>query len=91
MKGCQLDRDYLKTIPFYLKIVEMVCSIAVWICVGSRAQFALYGGGGFINFCATMTFVATLLLFFLYLFAKIQVIPGPWILIVKPFYFPNFF
>uniref|UniRef100_A0A0X3P3X6 MARVEL domain-containing protein n=1 Tax=Schistocephalus solidus TaxID=70667 RepID=A0A0X3P3X6_SCHSO len=64
-----------------LKIVEIVLTIIVFICVGSSWSFGVHGAGGWINFTAALSLIFSVFFFIIFLFNFIHRLPGPWVLI----------
>lgn len=79
------DRIYLKSIDSILKIVEMVLSLIVFICISSHAWYSLYGGG-WVQFVSISCLITVLILWIFFMLRIIYKLPGPWTLIILIYY-----
>ncbi|VDN15888.1 unnamed protein product [Dibothriocephalus latus] len=64
-----------------LKIVEIVLTIIIFICVGSSFSFGASAAGGWINFTAAISLIISVFFLIIFLFNFIHRLPGPWVLI----------
>nr|VZI10891.1 unnamed protein product [Spirometra erinaceieuropaei] len=64
-----------------LKIVEIVLTIIILICVGSNWSFGMSAAGGWINFTAAVSLIFSVFFFIIFAFNFIHRLPGPWVLI----------
>ncbi|XP_074645398.1 plasmolipin-like [Tubulanus polymorphus] len=75
-------KEYLKTIPGILKIVEIVLDLIIIICV----SIVYMRASGWFGFLYGSAIVLTIILFASFLFGLIYKMPGPWPLFVFVFY-----
>lgn len=80
-----LDKDWLKSLPSYLKIAEMVLDLILFICASANIYFS-NSGGGWVQFVAISALITTLLFFLFHLLKVIGRLPGPWHLIEFIYY-----
>ncbi|XP_060079469.1 MARVEL domain-containing protein 1-like [Ylistrum balloti] len=80
-----LDKDWLKSLPSYLKIAEMVLDLILFICASANIYFS-NSGGGWVQFVAISALITTLLFFLFHLLRVIGRLPGPWGLIEFIYY-----
>ncbi|XP_033755646.1 CKLF-like MARVEL transmembrane domain-containing protein 8 [Pecten maximus] len=72
-----LDKEWLKSMPSYLKIAEMVLDLILFICASANIYFS-NSGGGWVQFVAISALITTLLFFLFHLLRVIGRLPGPW-------------
>ncbi|XP_069113837.1 MARVEL domain-containing protein 1-like [Argopecten irradians] len=84
-EGIGLDKDWLKSLPSYLKIAEMVLDLILFICASANIYFS-NSGGGWVQFVAISALITTLLFFLFHLLRVIGRLPGPWGLIEFIYY-----
>uniref|UniRef100_A0A5K3FSF6 MARVEL domain-containing protein n=1 Tax=Mesocestoides corti TaxID=53468 RepID=A0A5K3FSF6_MESCO len=72
----QLNQGFLRDKHGILKIIEIVLTIVVFICVGSNYWFRDSGSGGWINFTAALSLIVSTFFFIVYLFNIIHKLPG---------------
>ncbi|OWF37974.1 CKLF-like MARVEL transmembrane domain-containing protein 7 [Mizuhopecten yessoensis] len=80
-----LDREWVKSLPSYLKIAEMVLDLILFICASANIYFS-NSGGGWVQFVAISALITTLLFFLFHLLRVIGRLPGPWGLIEFIYY-----
>lgn len=80
-----LDKIYLTSIDSILKIVEMVLSLIVFICITSHAWYSVVGGG-WVQFVSISCLITVLILWIFFMLRIIYKLPGPWALIILIYY-----
>ncbi|CAG7719824.1 unnamed protein product [Allacma fusca] len=76
----KLDLNYFRTLPGYVKLIELVLGILCMI-LGSPATPYYSGGSNFYLFVVVMAFILTLILTFIYLLSVRESLqlPVPWV------------
>lgn len=75
------DKTYLKSVDSILKIVEMVLSLIVFICISTTGWYSQIGGG-WVQFVAISFLITVLILWIFFMMRIIYKLPGPWTLII---------
>ncbi|THD25123.1 Marvel-containing potential lipid raft-associated protein [Fasciola hepatica] len=76
-----VNTAFVKNLSGILKLLEVVLSCIVIICVSATGSWSSYASGGWMNFVAALTLIFAALFYIFYLFNLIRRLRGPWIII----------
>jgi len=76
----QINTAFLREAHGILKIVELVLTIIIFICVSCHWVFST-SSGVWVNFTAALSLICSTFFFVIYLFNLLHRLPGPWVLI----------
>ncbi|XP_062579835.1 plasmolipin-like [Saccostrea cucullata] len=82
--GISFQSGFLRSLPGYLKIAEMVLDLIAFICASVNWWVDL--GQGWAQFVFISALITTLIFFIFHLFNVFSKLPGPWIFIEFVYY-----